>query len=358
MGIGAQRIAQQQRARHRLDQRRLLALDDAPHRQRLMPAIDAAVGRLAEQHLLDIARAEQLAGTEHGGQEFLRDRRRIDRIGGPQAIVAIAAVFDEVFAEMFQQDATPAARRLDQRSQRRQPRPLAGLPLRLDLADPLARTREILRAPEQMRDCWIAVAARAAGFLIIGLDRFRQAGMRDEADVGLVDAHAECDRRADHHVFARDEIRLVFRADMLLQPRMIGAGRPAGAGERLRQFFRCRARLRIDDAGAGRACDDVGDLLGRVRLGADRIADIGPVEARHDQPILRNAELREDIGAGMRVRRRGQRQPRHVREGIHQRREQAIIGAEIVPPFADAMRLVDREQAELRAAQQFAEMPG
>ncbi len=192
-----------------------------------MPAIDAAVGRLAQQHLLDIARAEQLAGAEHGRQEFLRDRRRIDRIGGPQAIVAIAAVFDEVFAEMLQQDATPAARRLDQRPQRGQPRPLAGLPLRLDLADPLARTREILRAPEQMRHRRIAVASCTAGFLIIGLDRFRQAGMRDEADVGLVDAHAERDRGADHHVFARDEIRLVFRADMLLQPRMIGAGRPA-----------------------------------------------------------------------------------------------------------------------------------
>ena len=44
----------------------------------------------------------------------------------------------------------------------------------------------------------------AAQFLIIGLDRFRQAGMGDEADVGLVDAHAEGDRRGHHHFFGRD----------------------------------------------------------------------------------------------------------------------------------------------------------
>src|SRR5674476_1505125 len=39
----------------------------------------------------------------------------------------------------------------------------------------------------------LAVAARAAGLLIIGLDALGQIEMRDEAHVRLVDAHAERD---------------------------------------------------------------------------------------------------------------------------------------------------------------------
>jgi hypothetical protein len=38
-----------------------------------------------------------------------------------------------------------------------------------------------------------AVAARAADLLIVALDRLRQVGMGDPADVGLVDAHPEGD---------------------------------------------------------------------------------------------------------------------------------------------------------------------
>ena len=87
---------------------------------------------------------------------------------------------------------------------------LALLPVRADLlGDPAPRAREILGAPEQMRHRRIAVAPGAAGLLIIGLDRFGQAGMGDEAHVGLVDAHAERDRRAHHHVLGADEIALV-----------------------------------------------------------------------------------------------------------------------------------------------------
>ncbi len=48
----------------------------------------------------------------------------------------------------------------------------------------------------------------------------------------------------------------------------------------------------------------------------------------------------------------GQRQPRHVAMLVEQRPQQPIVGAEVVPPFADAMRLVDREQGNVRFLQQ------
>jgi hypothetical protein len=114
-----------------------------------------------------------------------------------------------------------------------------------------------------MRDRRLAVAAGAPGLLIIGLDRLGQAGMRDEADVGLVDAHAEGDRRDHHHVLARDEIMLVLRAHRRVEPGMIGADhtplRRQGGGELLGGG----AGLSIDDAGPGLFGDEVGKLLRR-----------------------------------------------------------------------------------------------
>jgi hypothetical protein len=54
-----------------------------------------------------------------------------------------------------------------------------------------------------------------------------------------------------------------------------------------------------------------------------------------------------DILTRVRIGGRGQRQPRHIEELVHQRAEQAVIGAEIMPPFGNAMRLVYREQRDL-----------
>src|SRR3546814_5618632 len=64
----------------------------------------------------------------------------------------------------------------------------------------------------------------------------------------------------------------------------------------------------IDDAGAGGVADQIGDLLRRPGLGADRIADVGAIEPGDDQSVVRNPELIEDVGAGMRVGGRGQRE--------------------------------------------------
>ena len=217
--------------------------------------------------------------------------------------------------------------------------------------------REILGAPEQVRDRGIAVAAGATGLLVIGLDRFRQAGMRDEADVRLVDAHPERDRRADDHVLRCHEIGLVPRADLWFQTGVIGAGRPAAAAQRLGELLGRGAGLGIDDTRAGLVGDQVGDLLGGVGARADQVADVGTIEPGHDHALRRDAELLADVRPRMRIGGRGQREPADIGKCIHQRFEQTIVGAEIVAPFADAMRLVDRKQADRRAAQQFAKVP-
>ena len=59
------------------------------------------------------------------------------------------------------------------------------------LVDEAALGDDVLQAPRHPRFGGLAVAAGAAGFLVVAFDRARQIDVRDEAHVGLVDAHAE-----------------------------------------------------------------------------------------------------------------------------------------------------------------------
>src|SRR5687768_4772248 len=109
----------------------------------------------------------------------------------------------------------PAApRRLDEGSEGIEALAFGWTTIRIDLLlQAVAGARKILRRPEEPGLRRLSVAAGASGFLIESLDGFGDARMRDEAHVRLVDAHAEGDRRRDHHFFRGDERRLVTRAD-------------------------------------------------------------------------------------------------------------------------------------------------
>ena len=296
-----------------------------------------------------------LASAVDSGQQFAGELRPVDRPGRVQAGVARPATLRRVLAEVLEQDGAPAPRRLHQRAQRVQPRALARDPVPPHLAQSLTSAREVVAPPEQGGGRRIAVAARAAGFLIIALDGLRQRGVGHEAHVRLVDAHAEGDGGAHHHVLAVDERRLVGRAHRRVQPGMVGAGRSASvAGEAGRQFLGGRARGRVDDAGAGIGKRDFGQLGGQLHAWGDRVGDVRPIEAGEDQPVLRNAKLLQNVGAGGRVGGGGQRHARHV-EAVEQWAQQAIVGAEVVAPLADAMRLVHGDQRQLGALEEVLE---
>ena len=103
-------------------------------------------------------------------------------------------------------------------------------------------------AEEQHAFARQTVAARAAGFLVIALDVFRQVVMDDEADVRLVDAHAEGDGRADHaHVVAQKKF-LMLGALLRRQPGVIRPRLHAVLGEIGGDALGGFARLAIDDA--------------------------------------------------------------------------------------------------------------
>ena len=257
---------------------------------------------------------------------------------------------------MAQQHRAAAPRCLDQADQRIQPRALAGAARLVHFGKALARAHEVFSAPQQNRHRRIAVAPRTPRFLIVPLDRLGQSGVRDKTHVGLVDAHAERNCRHHYHVLAGDERGLVGGARLGRKAGVIGQDRACAIGQLLGQLLHLRAGRSIDDAGPRLLVKQTRQLAQRAFARGNGVADVGPVEPRHDQAVGRYAQLFKDVGAGVAIGGGGQRQTRHVRERVHQRAQQAIVGTEIVAPFGDAMRLVDGEQAYRRAGQQFAKV--
>ena len=111
------------------------------------------------------------------------------------------------------------------------------------------------------------------------------------------------------------------------------------------------------DALAGRAIDDARlaaqiareqreKLTTRLVLHHDRIADVGPVEARHELARILEGEPLADLLARLRIGGGGERDARHRREALVQDRQPEVLGPEVVPPLRHAMRLVDREERD------------
>ena len=108
--------------------------------------------------------------------------------------------------------------------------------------------------------------------------------MRDEAHVGLVDAHAEGDGGDDHDAVLVDEAILVAGAHAGVEAGVIGQRRNAGVARASRDILDLGARQAIDDAGvAGVTLGDKAlQLRHRVLLVDDLVADVRPVEARDE----------------------------------------------------------------------------
>ena len=76
----------------------------------------------------------------------------------------------------------------------------------------------------------------------------------------------------------------------------------------------------------------------------DGEVDVRPVEAADDDRRVAHAEPLDDLVADRRRGGRGQREHRRAAERLDRRAEPQVVGAEVVAPLADAVRLVDDEQ--------------
>ena len=78
----------------------------------------------------------------------------------------------------------------------------------------LPQLNDVLKPINHPRIGRHAITPRAAGFLIVRLDSFRQVEMCDEADVGFVDSHTEGDCRDDDYALFAEEARLIRGASL------------------------------------------------------------------------------------------------------------------------------------------------
>ena len=162
--------------------------------------------------------------------------------------------------------------------------------------------------------------------------------MGDEADVGLVDAHPEGDRR-DHD-----------QAVLAQEPGLVG-----GAGRRRRARrgtaapgCRCApgTRRSCSDRGAGQAVDDARRrrrarcAAGRAAAGAARPSAtirywmLGRSKlATKCRGVGCSLQPLGDLGVRGAGRRRGQRDPRDVRPALVQHRQGQVVGPEVVAPL-------------------------
>ena len=114
----------------------------------------------------------------------------------------------------------------------------------------------------------------------------------------------------------------------------------------------------VDDPRLARmlVADEAQQLLARLALLDDPVADVGAVEAGHEHARLGQQSLL-DLVARRRVGGGGQRDARHLRESLAQQAELAVFGAEVVAPLRHAVRLVDREQRQSGAGMHLVEQP-
>jgi hypothetical protein len=101
----------------------------------------------------------------------------------------------------------------------------------------------------------------------------------DEADVGLVDAHAKGDGGADDADLVAEEGLLVARALLGIEAGVVGAGGDAAAGEGIGDLLGLFAAGAVDDAGVARTLFQEGEeLLDRLVLGFDAGGEVRTVE--------------------------------------------------------------------------------
>src|SRR6266852_9096692 len=159
-------------------------------------------------------RAKPLAGTVDRGERLLRRHRAVPARDRAAAIVAIAAGRMIGLAEIAEERLAAARNGLAKADQRLDFLALdPALALvdvaRLHQAQQVHHIGDAIAHPRIRRE---PVAPGPASLLVIGFEVFWRVEMRDKADVGLVDPHAESDGGDDDDAFFAQKAGLVASA--------------------------------------------------------------------------------------------------------------------------------------------------
>ena len=216
--------------------------------------------------------------------------------------------------------------------------------------DEVVRDLVVLAPGEQDHVGLFEGAAGAPDLLVVGDHRTRPLEVDDEAEVGLVEAHAERD--------GRDQRLDLVRAQGVLEPQPV-LGFEAAVVRRDRDSraesshagdaLAVGDREAVDDAGAGQSFELLGEPGEAFGLVAefDRLQPEAVARQRAADDDETGPELRRDVGDDAVVRRRRRREDGNV---ARQQRDDApdapVVGPEVVAPVGDAVRLVDDEQPD------------
>src|SRR5205814_4408722 len=211
------------------------------------------------------------------------------------------------------------------------------------LIDEMRLLDDIARAEKQRAFARQPIAPGAARLLIIAFDVLRQIVMNDEPHVRFIDSHPEGDRRRDHPDVISEEQLLILGA---LPGRETGVIRfrlyPVLAQVSCQRIRRFSARAINDTAVVRPTSNDCEQLLVRCRFRNDAITEIRPVKAGDVTARIAQRELLEDVRADSFGCGRSECHNWHIRQMSPQLFQFAIFRPEIMTPFTDAMRLVDR----------------
>jgi hypothetical protein len=223
--------------------------------------------------------------------------------------------------------------------------------------DEVIRDVAVATPTEQHRERIRQRAPGASHLLIIMHDRTWQLIVDDEGEVRLVEAHPECGGGDECFQLVAEQPRFKAFAktrlsEFFIQPAPIWLGinsifaQPGGH----------RARIadgqRVNHAAAGELGQRVrepgqpGDFAGKgnVLQLQTRARQLAALDGE------RRAELRFQIGHDAVVRRGGGGEHADIwRQRLQDARDAAVVGAEVVTPIGNAMRLIHHEQADARS---------
>ena len=354
-GIHPRKAQRHDLAGHGMPLARRQIAANAEGRKLLVAMSEDLLRFLAAQHVDQVRGPEAMTGAHRAGQELLRLDAAVEGLRRTQAIVAVAAGARIVLAEVRQKRRTPTAGDLAPGHQRLQPRPLHPFVLLagFGIIHHLPQPHHILQTVGHPRLGGFAVAPRASGLLVVGLDALGQIAMRHETHVRLVDAHSEGDGGDHDNALGSLKPRLAAPPLIRGQARVVRQRVEARFGKALGGCFDLAPRQAIHNAGLAAAlvqeCRKVG---ARAILHAHRVADIRPVEAADESFRAVEPEPRHDLLARGLVRRSGKRQARRSRKLVLEHIQPQIVLAKVMTPLRYAVRFVDCDQGNIDPPQQ------
>ena len=309
---------------------------------------------LTRQHIHQIVALELVADVAQSLQKHLQRGLGVDLGTRIAAVVAVAAVLLRIFfAEVVQQRLAAAHRTLGVRH-RLQQQQFADLLFGDGLAlHELFEFLNVLVTVEGQAVAFAAVTAGAARLLIIAFERLGYVVMNHIAYVGLVDAHAECDRGDDHVGPLHQEMVLIGGARRGVHAGVVGQRLDAVGHEQFGQFFDLLAAQAVDDAALALVLlDETDDVVIYIVLGPDFVVEVRAVERRLEDRSVGHAQILLNIQ--LHLGRRGCRQgdQRRRTDFVDDRTDAAVLGTEIMSPLRNAVRLVDGVERHLYFTQE------